>query len=136
VPFVLDASVGVVWHLEDESSEYSERILQRLLVDDALVPGIWPMELANVLLVAERRGRLLRDKVTTALELSRTLPIMVREAPVDLVFDAIIKLARSESLSVYDAAYLELAMRENLPLATLDDDLRAAADRLGVPLAE
>jgi predicted nucleic acid-binding protein len=136
VPFVLDASVAVVWHLEDEDSEYSERMLVRLNTEGALTPSIWPMELANVLLVAERRGRLLREKVTAALNLSLGLPISVQSVTTDALFNSIVDLARSEGLSVYDATYLDLAMREGLALATLDTDLRAAAARVGVALAE
>ena len=136
MPFVLDASVAVVWHLEDEDSEYSERMLVRLNTEGALTPSIWPMELANVLLVAERRGRLLREKVTAALNLSLSLPISVQSVTTEALFNSIIDLARNEGLSVYDATYLDLAMREGLPLATLDTDLRAAAARVGVALAE
>jgi len=136
VPFVLDASVAVVWHLEDEDSEYSERMLVRLNTEGALTPSIWPMELANVLLVAERRGRLLREKVTAALNLSLSLPVSVQSVTTEALFTSILDLARNEGLSVYDATYLDLAMRESLPLATLDNDLRAAASRVGVALAE
>lgn len=136
MPFVLDASVAVVWHLEDEDSEYSERILARLNTEGALAPSIWPMELANVLLVAERRGRLFREKVTAALNLSLRLPISVQSVTTDTLFNSIVDLARHEGLSVYDAMYLDLAVREGLPLATLDNDLRAAAARMGVALAE
>lgn len=136
MPFVLDASVAVVWHLEDETSEYSERVLERLSTDEALVPSIWPQELANVLLIAERRGRIAPDKVAKAFELSLLLPITVYEVSAELAFGRAAELARAHRLSVYDATYLELATREDYALATLDGGLRAAAIREGVELVD
>lgn len=136
MPFVLDASLALTWYFEDEVSEYADLVLERLREDGALVPSLWPLEIANGLISAERRGRLSPAGVARAAELVLELPISVQEVPPGLALGAVIDIARAQVLSAYDAAYLELAMREGVPLATRDDNLRAAADRVGVPLAE
>lgn len=136
MPFVLDASLALAWYFEDEVSEYADLVLERLREDSALVPSLWPLEIANGLIAAERRSRLSPAGVARAAELVLELPISVQEVPPGPALGAVIDIARSQVLSAYDAAYLELAMREGVPLATRDDNLRAAADRVGVPLAE
>ncbi len=136
MPLVLDASVALPWHFEDETSEYAEHVLDRLETDAAIVPALWPLEMANGLTVAERRGRLSPAKLARAVELSLDLPVLVDEVSTHLALGPVLELARSQELSAYDAAYLELAMREGIPLATQDEDLRAAAGRVGVPLAK
>lgn len=136
MPFVLDTSVSLAWHFEDEVSEYADRVLDMLGRDTAIVPGLWPIEVANGLANGERRRRLDEARLTRAVELCLQLPITVHEVPLDLALQAVLNLAREQGLSAYDAAYLELAMREGLPLATQDDDLRAAAARVGVPLID
>jgi predicted nucleic acid-binding protein len=132
--FVLDASVALAWHFEDEASEYADRVLDRLRQDDALVPALWALELANGLLVAERRGRLSAADVARIQGLTPDLPISVNDLSVEDALGPVLNLARAQGLSAYDATYLELAMREGLALATQDDDLRAAAGRVGVEL--
>src|SRR6266545_904811 len=134
MPFVLDTSVSLAWHFEDEVSEYAEKVLDMLGSDTAIVPSLWPMEVANGLVNGERRRRLDEARLTRAVELCLQLPITVQEVPLDLALQAILNLAREQGLTAYDAAYLDLAMRQGLPLATQDDDLRAAAVRVGVPL--
>ena len=134
MPFVVDASLALAWHFEDEVSEYADRVLERLREDRTVVPSIWPVEVANGLVVAERRGRLSAARVARAVELLQELPIFVYELGAQLALGPVLDLARSHGLSAYDASYLELAMREGLPLATQDDDLREAAARAGVPL--
>ena len=136
MPFVLDASVALTWHFEDETSEYAERVLDKLETDEAIVPALWPLEMANGLIIGERRGRLSPAKLARAVELSLDLPVSVDETPTPLALGSVLDLARSQGLSAYDAAYLELAMRQGIPLATQDEGLRAAAERVGVPLAE
>ncbi|HFC97470.1 MAG TPA: PIN domain-containing protein [Thermosulfurimonas dismutans] len=130
--FVLDASVTVAWALEDERDLYSEKILDALGEGKAWVPSIWPLEVANALLMAERRRRLTRADVENFLSLLQELPIQVEGDTVLKVWSEILLLAREEGLSVYDAAYLNLAMRLGLPLATLDQALRKAARNCGV----
>lgn len=104
--------------------------------DGAVVPAIWPFEMANALRMAERRQRVrpaeIRD-ITAALS---DLPITVVTVSLEQALGAILEVARAHQLSNYDAAYLELAMRQGLPLATQDVQLRAAAARAGVPLVQ
>lgn len=130
---VLDASVTVAWCFPDESTAYSEAVLDLLgNAAEAVVPAIWPFEVANALLMGERRKRITAAQVTSVLERIRDLPVTVDAVRVDRAFGPILLLARNEQLTEYDAAYIELAMRESLPLATLDDRLRRAAKSAGV----
>ena len=96
------------------------------------MPGLWHLELANVLLQAEKRGRLGAGDVTTRLELIVALPISTDHETTSRAWRETLMLARTEGLTVYDAAYLELAIRRNLPLLTKDNALREAAERLGI----
>jgi predicted nucleic acid-binding protein len=100
----------------------------------ALVPAIWPFEIANALLVGEKRKRLTVAQATAVLQRVSDLPITVEPVQPDRVFREILAIARQEQLSEYDAAYLELALRQALPLATLDQGLRRAAQNIGIPL--
>jgi predicted nucleic acid-binding protein len=137
MPFVVDASVVLGWYFEDEVSEYADRVFEQLTEDSrALVPSIWPLEVANGLLVAERRGRLSSAKVARTAELTSQLPVSIHDVGPELAFGPVLDLARAHRMTAYDAAYLELAMREGLPLATQDEALRAAAQRVGVPLLD
>ena len=133
MPFVLDTSVTLAWYFEDETSEYSADVLRRLRSDSALVPSLWPIEVANGLLSAERRGRITPTEIARAVAQTLELPIAVHDVSPSLALGRVSDLSREHRLTVYDAAYLELAMREALPLATLDDDLLAAAQRVGLP---
>jgi len=135
VTFVLDASVVLSWHLDDEPNSYADTILARLASEPAVAPNIWPLEVANGLLIAERRGRLTTAGTSRVYQDLSDLPIAVQHVPLESAQTSVLALARDQRLSAYDAAYLELAMREGLPLATLDDGLRAAGGRVGVPLA-
>jgi len=136
MPFVLDASLALAWHFEDEISEYADRVLDRLGEDPAVVPSLWALEIANALVVAERRGRLSPAGVARAAELFLEVPISIHEVAPQSALGPVLDLARTHGMTTYDAAYLELAMREGLPLATEDEALRAAAERVGVPLLE
>lgn len=132
--FVLDCSVAVAWCFGDETNPYSEAVLQDLADTGAVAPSIWPLEMANVLLVAERRKRISKAQSRRFVELLQTLPIAVDDVSAARAWDSVLSLAREQQLSAYDAAYLELAMREGLPLATLDGPLRKAARSCGVAL--
>ncbi len=132
--FVLDASVTLPWGLPDETSEAAVTILNRFGEDQAIVPVIWPLEVANVLSVAERRGRISREAVNRFTRDLRQFPIITEDGDVDTVFGPVLSLARDHNLSAYNASYLELAVRRSLPLATLDDRLRRAANDFGVSL--
>ncbi len=132
---VLDASVAVAWCFEDEISPLAERTLDLLAAGTgALTPAIWPLEVANALLMAERRKRITMAKVTALLQRILKLPIAVEPISPDHAFEHILPVARQHKLTEYDAAYLELALREALPLVTLDDKLRRAARSAGIRL--
>jgi predicted nucleic acid-binding protein len=124
MPFVIDASVTASWLLPDETDARAERAYALLDTDFALVPGLWWFELRNVFIVNERRGRIDQAKTQRALRLLASLPIQLDHAAEET---ALLALARRHRLTVYDAAHLELAQREGLPLATLDDELARAA---------
>jgi len=132
--FVLDTSVVMAWCFEDEANEYADSILECLAEKSALAPAIWPLEVGNVLVVAERRERIIKAESLQFLELLRQLPIEVELTSEQRMFDAVLSLAREHSLSTYDAAYLDLALQTDLKLATLDRSLREAANRSGVTL--
>jgi len=129
--FVLDASVAASWALDEESG-YAQATLGALSEFRATVPPIWPAEFLNALLSAERRGRLSAAEVAIAVESAGHLPVSVDSEAASILPTQALALARAERLTVYDACYLELAMRVGLPLATLDERLRAAAARVGV----
>jgi len=129
---VVDCSVAVAWCFEDEASAAVDAILERVRDEGALVPALWHLELGNVLVQAERRGRLTAADTTTHLELIATLPILTDGETPERALREVLTLARAEGLTTYDAAYLELAMRKGLPLASKDRALVAAADRAGI----
>jgi predicted nucleic acid-binding protein len=132
---VLDASVAVAWCFSEESTSFTEGVLDLLASGtEALTAAIWPFELANALLMGERRKRISVAQVTTVLQRISALPITVDPIRTDTAFSQILSVARQEQLTEYDAAYLELALREGLPLATLDNGLRRAARNAGIAL--
>lgn len=134
--FVLDASVTLCWCFENQATKYPEAIFEMLAGgDEAVVPFIWPLEVANVLVTAERRKDLKPAQVTNFTEELSAWPIQVDTLGLDRAFQQILSAARIYRISAYDAAYLELAIREGLPLATLDNDLRKAARAAGVNVA-
>jgi predicted nucleic acid-binding protein len=132
--FVLDGSVTMVWGFEDEADDYADAILDRMPNLQAYVPSLWSLEVANVLLVGERRRRTTPADTSRFLAILGTFPITVDEETVTQAWADTLHLARAHDLSAYDAAYLELAIRRGLPLATLDAKLKAAANAVGVPL--
>ena len=132
--FVLDASVALAWCFDDEGGEYPTHALQALRTTDAMVASHWTLEVANGLLAAERRGRIGAAEVARVGSLLLSLPIAVDPVERSRGLTVIHRLARTRGLSTYDAAYLELAMRMGMPIATLDGDLRRAAAEEGVAL--
>lgn len=131
--FVVDNSVVMSWCFEDEGNSYAEAVLESLESAEAFVPAIWPLEVGNVLLVAERKKRLSRAAVVRFLALLGGLPITVEQETPERMLKEIVSLAREHGLSTYDASYLDLAMRLDLPLATLDTYLVKAAKKCKVP---
>lgn len=132
MPFVLDASVAMAWCFEDESTPETEAVLDRLTEDSAVVPMLWEIEIAKVVLVAERRGKLTEFQSTRFIEMLGRLPVNLDLAPPHV--GALLAAGRRRNLSAYDAAYLLLAERDGLPLATQDRRLQTAAQKAGVPL--
>ena len=132
---VPDASATLTWCFEDEAMPWTDALLANLRAgDEAIVPLHWPAEVSNALLIAVRRGRISREKANRFFVDLRAMPIRIDPQSDEGVFDRVFKLADQYSLTIYDAGYLELAIREGLPLATLDNDLRKAARASGVPL--
>jgi predicted nucleic acid-binding protein len=132
---VIDASATLPWCFADEATDASNALLARLRSgDNAIVPAHWPFEVANALRMATRRGRISSGDVRQVLQDLEALPIQIDATPTSLVRTKIYPLAAQYDLTVYDAAYLELAMRRNLPLATLDHLLLKAALLAGVTL--
>lgn len=131
---VIDSSISIAWCFPDEQDDYSQTVLDALASEQAFVPALWHLEIANTLLVGERRKRSTQANTVTWLGFLASLPITVDEETRLHAFGNTISLAREHNLSAYDAAYLELAMRRGVPLATLDDKLKAAALAVGVLL--
>lgn len=132
--FVLDCSIAMAWCFADEADAVADAVLDRLSEDVAVAPSIWPLEVANVLLVAERRGRINSADAARFLDLLSALPITIDETTRERAWGPIAGLGREHGLSSYDAAYLELAMREGVPLASRHAKLRSAAEASGVPV--
>ncbi len=134
VRFVLDTSVTLTWALKDENNLYADSVLDALLTMQAMVPVIWTLEVANVLLVSERRGRLTNAMTENFLGLLRKLPITVETTSAGAISDHLIDIGRTYSITSYDAGYLELGLRENLPIASLDARMQSVMATVGVPL--
>lgn len=128
--FVLDVSVTMSWCFEDEASDETWALLDRLAEETAIVPGMWSAEVANVLLVAERRRRIDRAKVRMFAAQLSALPIVVEETSASRTMGDVLAIGRETGLAVYDALYLDLALRHSLPLATTDLKMRAAARKM------
>ena len=132
--FVIDNSVVMSWCFKDEANQYADAVLQKLATGRAMVPAIWPLEVVNVLLVAERKERLKQSASVHFLSLLLELPIAVEpDWPLTSMPD-LLSLGRNLELSSYDLSYLDLAMRKGCPLATLDQKLLEAAGMVGVPM--
>jgi predicted nucleic acid-binding protein len=131
MPFVVDASVAAGWCFPDEHDAQADAAIDRFASDPAVVPALWWFEIRNVLIVSERRGRI--DAAGTAAFLADLgrLPIHIDSRPES---EIVLTLARKHRLTAYDAAYLELALRLDAPLATLDRPLAIAAAAEGVDL--
>ena len=136
MPFVVDASVTMSWCFEDGATSYTESVLERLRGSSAVAPAIWPLEVANILLLGERRGRIPRAKTESFVRVLQELRVSAEDKPTATVFGAVLQIGREYGLTSYDASYLELAMRRGLSLATLDHHLADAATRAGVSLVE
>lgn len=132
--FVVDCSIAMAWLFNDEATPKTAALLNRLATETALVPAWWFIEITNVLATAERKGRIKPTESDAFIaDLSKLGIERDDEAP-DRAFTHLLALCRRHRLTSYDAIYLDLAVRRNLPLATLDDALRKAAHKSGVRL--
>jgi predicted nucleic acid-binding protein len=129
---VLDSSVVIAWAVPDERDAAAEALLLRVIDERAWVSSLWPLEIANVLLMLERRGRLTSDERAKAMTDVATIPVSVDSETGDRAWTDTLALAERHRLTVYDACYLELALRRGLPLASRDKDLRRAAGLEGL----
>ena len=135
--FVLDNSVAMRWLLASPKAsdqKYAEKVLKSLSEQDAVVPNLWHLEACNVVLGAEKRGEITVGESEKFINQLENLPIHVDTMSANQAFSRTINLARTYKLSSYDACYLELAVREGLPIATLDRALRKAAKKVDVSL--
>lgn len=130
--FVMDCSVTMAWCFKDEEDPYAEGVLRLLENAEAVVPTVWALEVMNVLLTAERKGRLLPAESEKFIGLLGLLPITIDAA--SGISGRVMDLGRAHGLSAYDAAYVELALRRGLPMATKYEAIRRALATLGVPL--
>jgi predicted nucleic acid-binding protein len=131
---VLDCSVCAAWLFNEDAGGYPMVVLRELDAGEAVVPSLWPYEVANALVIAERRRRLSASEALHCLEMLSGLRVSVDSQPVREVLDRLLPLAKQYQLTAYDAAYLELAIREGLELATLDEALRRATLAAGAKL--
>ena len=132
--FVIDNSVVMAWCFEDEASAYADAVLEQLSENTALVPAIWPLEVVNVLLVAERKKRIRYANSVRFLSLLSALPIVVEHQDQKAMMKELLPLGRDSELSAYDTSYLAVAMKNNCPMATSDKRLLEAAKKLDVPI--
>ena len=128
--FVVDASLSAAWLLQDEATPASEAALEATATSEVWVPSLWTLEIANLLLVAERRRRITAAKRQELAGLAAALRLRVDREPVSIV--RVDDIASAFALSAYDAVYLELAIRRGLPLATVDKALGSAMEQAGV----
>jgi predicted nucleic acid-binding protein len=132
--FVLDASITLTWAFQDQATRETLGILDRLESETAVVPNLWFLELTNVLAIAGRKGRITEVQTTAFFTQLMALDFEV-DADVGVrAFTEILPLCNQHTLTSYDAVYLEVAIRRQLPLATLDESLHAACNKVGIPV--
>jgi predicted nucleic acid-binding protein len=135
--FVLDASIALAWCFADENSAIAQHVGGMFKRGGtAVAPAFFPLEVLNALLMAEKRKRISKELVRSFLADLATLPIVLEQLPARVVFERIQHLSREHGLTSYDAAYLDLALENELPLATLDDELGRACKKARVRLLQ
>ena len=125
---VLDCSIAAAWLFADEADPETDHLLARIKDGGALVPNLWHLEVGNMLLQAEKKGRITAPQINVRLALLADLPITTDTETAPRAFQEILTLAAAQKLTTYDAAYLELTIRRRVPLATKDKALIRAAD--------
>jgi predicted nucleic acid-binding protein len=129
---VIDASLALAWCLPGEATPRTAALFERVIQSGAFVTAIWRYEVVNGLLRAERRRRTNEAETVRSAELVSGLPLEVDLETTESAFSSVLALARAQGLTVYDAAYLELAMRLVLPLGTNDEPMATAARNIGI----
>ncbi|MCD7109111.1 type II toxin-antitoxin system VapC family toxin [Rhizobium sp. DKSPLA3] len=129
---VIDASIALSWCFEDEASPQTDAIAERVADSGAVVPALFHLEIANVLMLAERRGRISAASLIQRLDLISQLPLETDTIAIARHIREILPLAREHGLAIYDATYLDVAARRGLPLATRDKALSRAAKEMGI----
>lgn len=131
--FVVDASVGFAWVHEAQASPETDRLLAEVAAGTTVVvPALWHLEMANVLLIAQRRRRMVAAQRKAAMEKLTAMQFIVDEEGTRQAFGKTSELAEKHGLTIYDATYLELALRRSLPLASRDETLKNAAKKCGL----
>ena len=133
---VVDASIAVAWCLKDESSAYADKVLELVIEDGAAAPAHWPLEVANAIVSAERRGRIEEEEIAQVSSLLDRLEIEIVPIELTTAMWSDLELARKHNLSAYDAAYLGLARFRGIDVATLDSSLRNACLSEGVNVVD
>jgi predicted nucleic acid-binding protein len=133
---IVDCSVTMAWLFPDEATPESEESLRIAITDGLLVPEIWPLEVANVLVMCERKARINRQQSNQFVARLRSLDLEIDLLGITEIFDKCIELSRDHGLTVYDATYLELALRSKLTLHSKDRDLILAAQSAGASVVE
>lgn len=134
IEFVLDGSLALAWYFKDEANPYADAVAAGFPSSRAVVPAIWPLEIADAVVTGERRKRSTEAQAARWLGYLGSLPIVIDDETNHRAWSDIVALARAHQLSAYDASYLELVLRRGLPLASLDEKLKTAASTLGVPM--
>lgn len=129
---VIDASIALSWCFHDERTPYTQQLLARVIQQGASVPQLWHLEVSNAMLIGLIKGRINESDLLLQLQYLNELPVSVDLDTANAAFAQIYQIARSDRLTTYDAAYVELALRSGLPLATLDKAMRKAATKHGV----
>lgn len=132
--YVVDASVTLTWCLPGEETERTTALHHRLREGGVYVPHIWPLETANILVLAVRDGRLEEEEFADAVALLQAIDVTVDQPSLNHVLDATVPLARRQAITTYDASYVELAARLDLPLATNDREMARAARAIGIEI--
>ena len=133
---VIDASAALAWCFSDERTPESAALLDYVSVNGAKVPQIWPLEVANALIVGQLRNRITEADASEQLENFSHLPIAIDDMTASMAWTGILSLARQHRLTTYDASYIELALRSQHPLATRDTAMIAAAKKLNVEILQ
>ncbi|MBL8885127.1 MAG: type II toxin-antitoxin system VapC family toxin [Phycisphaerales bacterium] len=132
--FVLDCSMTLTWMFDEEATTATREIQSRLQDEAAVVPGLWMLEVANALAMAEKRKRSTAAQSDKFLKMLAALDIDVDHEFASRAFGPLLSFCRDHGLTSYDAAYLDLAARRRLPLATLDRQLATAAKKIRIPV--